>query len=67
MWVKLRPPMPVGVGGTSTGIASGSSPDGEHEIDLPLAGLANGEYIIELTATSPAGEASDRFGFRVTS
>jgi VWFA-related protein len=44
-----------------------SSRDGEHEIDLPLAGLANGEYIIELTATSPAGEASDRFGFRVTS
>jgi hypothetical protein len=40
---------------------------GENEIDLPLAGLASGEYQIELTATSPAGQATDRVTFRVTS
>jgi VWFA-related protein len=44
-----------------------TSAGGDNEIDLPLAGLAAGEYTIELTATSPAGEAKDRFGFRVTS
>jgi hypothetical protein len=40
---------------------------GENAIDLPLAGLAAGEYMIELTATTPAGNAKDRIGFRVTS
>ena len=42
-------------------------PVGANQIDLPLAGLAAGEYIIELTATIPGGEAKDRVGFRVTS
>ena len=36
-------------------------------IDLPLANLASGEYIIELTATTGTGEAKDRVAFRVTS
>jgi VWFA-related protein len=44
-----------------------AGPDGSSQIDLPLAGLAAGEYLIELTATSPAGQATDRIGFRVTS
>jgi hypothetical protein len=44
-----------------------ATPGGQNEIDLPLAGLAAGEYLIELTATSPAGEAKDLVGFRVTS
>ena len=43
------------------------TPGGQNEIDLPLAGLAAGEYLIELTATSPAGQAKDQVGFRVTS
>ncbi len=41
--------------------------DGLFQIDLVLAGLAPGEYFIELTASSPAGEAKDLLGFRVTS
>ena len=41
--------------------------DGENAIDLPLANLASGEYIIELTATTGTGEAKDRVAFRVTS
>lgn len=48
-------------------VAPAETPGGSNEIDLPLAWLAAGEYLIELTATSPAGEAKDRVGFRVTS
>jgi hypothetical protein len=36
------------------------------EIDLPLAGLATGEYTVELTATGTSGEARDVVTFRVT-
>jgi hypothetical protein len=43
------------------------APDGERQIDMPLAGLAAGEYLIEVTATSPAGEVKDLVNFRVTS
>jgi len=38
-----------------------------HLIDLPLAGLAAGEYIVEVTAKSAAGESAERVTFRVTS
>jgi len=38
-----------------------------HLIDLPLAGFAAGDYIIEVTAKSATGEASERLNFRVTS
>jgi VWFA-related protein len=48
-------------------ISPAAAPGGENQIDLPLAGLASGEYMIEVKATSPAGEAKDRIGFRVTS
>jgi VWFA-related protein len=48
-------------------VVAATTPAGTNEIDLPLAGLANGEYLIELTAKSPAGEATDRINFRVTS
>ena len=42
------------------------SADGAHEIDLALAGLASGEYHVELAATSPAGQVKEILGFRVT-
>jgi hypothetical protein len=42
-------------------------PEGPSQIDLPLAGFAVGEYSLELTATSPSGEAKDLIGFRITS
>jgi VWFA-related protein len=48
-------------------VATAAAPGSTNQIELPLAGLAAGEYIIEITATSPAGEARDRIGFRVTS
>jgi VWFA-related protein len=47
-------------------VAPASTP-GENAIDLPLAGLAAGEYTIEVTASSGRGDAKDRVGFRVTS
>jgi VWFA-related protein len=40
--------------------------DGRAQIDLPLAGLASGEYVVEITAASPAGEAKGSLKFRVT-
>jgi hypothetical protein len=43
------------------------APDDENQIDLPLASLAAGEYQLEITARSPAGEARDLISFRVTS
>ncbi len=47
-------------------VAPAATP-GDNAIDLPLAGFANGEYVIEVTAKSGARDASDRVAFRVTS
>ena len=41
--------------------------DGEHAVDIMLAGLAIGEYQLELAVTSPAGQTTEVLGFRVTS
>ncbi|HEX7140811.1 MAG TPA: hypothetical protein VF219_23360, partial [Vicinamibacterales bacterium] len=35
-------------------------------LDVPLAGLATGEYLVEVSVSSPAGEAKDIVDFRVT-
>jgi len=40
--------------------------EGEHIIDLSLASLAVGEYVVEVQAAGTAGEAKDRVSFRVT-
>jgi len=47
-------------------VAAAGANDAEHAIDLSLAGLAAGEYIIEVEAKGPAGDVKDRVGFRVT-
>jgi VWFA-related protein len=41
-------------------------PDGVEAFSVPLAGLAVGDYAIEVKATDAAGEAKDRIAFRVT-
>jgi VWFA-related protein len=46
-----------------TAAASGS----DRQIDLPLAGLAPGEYVVEIKATGEGGEATELVGIRVTS
>ena len=48
-------------------VEQATTPGAPNEIDLLLASLAAGEYMIELTATTSAGEAKDRIAFRVTS
>jgi hypothetical protein len=47
-------------------VEPGSGDDGEHAIDLPLAGLAAGDYFVEVEAAIPSGETRDRVAFRVT-
>lgn len=37
-----------------------------HHVDVPLASLAIGEYLIEITAQGDAGETTELFAFRVT-
>ncbi len=39
---------------------------GPHEIDVPLAGLAAGEYLIEVSAKAAGTEVKDVIDFRVT-
>jgi hypothetical protein len=47
-------------------VTAPTAPGGASEIDVPLAGLAAGEYLIELVVTAPTGNAKDVIDFRVT-
>jgi len=47
-------------------IEAAVNPDGRAQIELPLAGLAPGDYAVEIAAASPAGQAKDTLRFRVT-
>jgi hypothetical protein len=44
-----------------------AAPATESTVDVPIANLAPGEYIVELKATGEGGEAKELVGFRVTS
>jgi VWFA-related protein len=44
-----------------------SGPDSAFDLELALAPLAAGEYLIELTASAPGGEVKELIGIRVTS
>ena len=33
---------------------------------MPLAGLATGEYLLEISATGSGGDAKELLGFRIT-
>jgi hypothetical protein len=44
-----------------------AAPAADASVDVPLAGIAPGEYIIELKATGEGGEAKELVGIRVTS
>jgi len=39
---------------------------GEQQIDLPLSGLAPGEYVVEIKAGDQDGDAKELVAFRVT-
>jgi VWFA-related protein len=47
-------------------VAPPAAPGGLFQLDVLLAGLPPGEYYLELSASSPAGDAKDLLGFRVT-
>ena len=48
-------------------IAVGPSPkSGEQMIELPLAGLAPGEYVLEIKAGDDSDQTKELLGFRVT-
>jgi hypothetical protein len=38
-----------------------------YQLDLPLAGFASGEYLVEIRARGPEGEAQELIPVRVTS
>jgi VWFA-related protein len=40
---------------------------GVYQLDLPLAGFASGEYLVEIKAKGPEGEAQELVAIRVTS
>ena len=48
-------------------VTAGESASSDSTIDLPLAGIAPGEYVLELKAAGEGGEAKEYVGFRVTS
>jgi hypothetical protein len=48
-------------------VTAPTDPTGEPIIDLPVAGIAPGEYVLEIKATGEGGEAKELVGFRVTS
>jgi len=43
------------------------TPGAQDQIDLPLAGLAPGDYFVEITATNASRQVKDMLTFRVTS
>jgi VWFA-related protein len=60
-WLVSKP----GAAMRSLPVTEGPSPT-IYQIDLPLAGLASGSYVVQLVAKSAAGEAKDELAFRVT-
>jgi VWFA-related protein len=40
--------------------------EGEQQLEIPLSGLAPGEYILQIKASADGGEVQDHVGFRVT-
>jgi len=47
-------------------VAPAASPGAPFEIDMPLAGMAPGEYVLEVSAAGEGGEAKELVGFRVS-
>jgi VWFA-related protein len=43
-----------------------AAPGGDSTVDVPVAGLAPGEYLIEVKAAGESGEAKELIGFRLT-
>ena len=48
-------------------VTAPAAPSTDSMFDVPLAGLAPGEYVLEIKATGEGGDAKELVGFRVTS
>jgi len=57
---------PAGQAMRQLDVEPAAPPLGLAQIDLPLAGLASGQYSLEVAATSAAGKAKETVAFRVT-
>jgi hypothetical protein len=64
--VSLTAKLLSGRGSAMRDLAVTTAPGRLDEIDLPLSGLAAGEYLIDLTATGAGKEVRDRLSIRVT-
>jgi hypothetical protein len=51
---------------TELAVAPSAASSSVLEIEVPLAPIAAGEYLLELTATGESGEVKELLGFRVT-
>jgi VWFA-related protein len=66
--VKARLLSRAGQAMSDLAVTPPATPDAVFQIDLPLSGLAPGEYVVEITASAEGGgEARELVGFRVTS
>jgi hypothetical protein len=57
----------VGKGMADLPVRSPQSPATFYQLDLPLAGFAAGEYLIEIKATGASGEAAQLVAIKITS
>ena len=48
-------------------VTAPATPGTDAIVDVPLAGVAPGDYILEVKATGEGGEAKELIGFRVVS
>jgi hypothetical protein len=64
--VKVRLLNRTGQPMSDVAVTPASTPGGPSQIDLPLSGLAVGEYIVEVTAGDDGEGARELVGFRVT-
>jgi hypothetical protein len=48
-------------------VSTAESADGPSQIEVPLGGIAAGDYVLEIDATGAGGDAQELVGIRVTS
>jgi VWFA-related protein len=65
--VKVRLLNRTGQPMSEVAVTPSATPGGPSQIDLPLSGLAVGDYIVEITAGDEGEGARELVGFRVTS
>jgi hypothetical protein len=57
----------LGKGMADLTVKAPQAPATVYQLDLPLAGFAAGEYLVEVKATGPSGEAVELVPIKITS